>query len=433
MIVLELGLVALLILVNGFFAMSELAVVSSRPARLKAARTAGDGGATVALALKESPGRFFSTVQVGITLAGMCAGTFSGATLADELARGLESLGSGAALSRTVALAAVVTGISYVSLVFGELVPKQIALRNAERIATRIARPLARLSRVAAPVVWLLDASARLSLQALGVRSTGGQTVSEEEIKALIGEAESAGVVEPVEKAMITRVMRLGDSPVGAVMTRRGDLDWIDLDADPAAIRETVRKTRHARLPAANGSIDTVVGIIETKDVLDALLDGRALDFKTMIKPAPAVLDASDVLDAVAVLRKPDVWLALVVDEYGLFRGIVTTADVLRAIAGTFGESDLPSEPLAVRRADGSWLLDGAMPVDEAAELLGVVLPAERAYHTVAGFVLTTLKHLPTAGEWFIDDGWRFEVVDMDGRRVDKVLATSLRSTATPR
>lgn len=419
---LELALVAAIILVNGYFALSELAIASARPARLKALAAGGDLGAAAALALRENPGRYLSTVQVGITFAGMFAGAFSGATLAGELGRVLQSLGLSAAGSQALGLALVVAGISYLTLIVGELVPKQIALRNAERIAARVARPMARLARLTSPLVWLLDASSRLCLRILGVRAAAAEVVTHEEIRALVAEAETAGIVEPVEKAIISRVMRLSDRPIRAVMTPRRDIEWIDLDAGADAIRAAIRQARHARLPAAHGSIDTAAGVLETKDVLDAILDGRAPDFQAMVKPVPALLDSLDVLDAVSALRGASVHLALVVDEYGLCEGIVTTGDILKAIAGEFSGGGR-TEPLAVRRDDGSWLLDGAMPVEEMTELLGLALPDEGDYHTVAGLVLTALKHLPSAGEWFVEQGWRFEVVDMDGRRVDKVLA----------
>lgn len=424
MIVLELVLVVALILVNGFFAMSELAVVSSRAARLKAIAAAGEHGASAALALKEAPGRFLSTVQIGITMAGMFAGAFSGATFAEHLAGSLQAQGVNAALSETIALAAVVATISYLSLIFGELVPKQIALRNAERIAARVAPTMAWLSRRAAPAVWVLETSVGASLRLLGLRASSGQTVSQEEIKVMIAEAESAGIVEPAEKTMLNRVMRLSERPIAAVMTRRADIDWIDLDAAPAAIRTVVRQTRHGLLPAAHGTIDAVAGILHTKDLLDALLDGRTPDVAAMVRPAPALLETMDVLDAVTALKGAGAHLALVVDEYGLCEGIVTTTDILNAITGSFGAGGEPAEPPAVRRDDGSWLLDGALLVEDAAEILGVSLPAERDYHTVAGLMLSHLKHVPSAGQWFIGHGWRFEVVDMDGRRIDKVLAT---------
>lgn len=308
------------------------------------------------------------------------------------------------------------------SLIVGELVPKQIALRNAERIALIAARPMTVLSRATAPLGYVLDNSSRLVLHALGERGESDARVTEEEIKSLIAEAETAGVVEPAERTMISSVLRLGDQPARALMTPRVEVDWIDVDADESSIRETVMGTKHSRLVVVHGTIDEPVGIVQVKDMLDALFQGAPLNLKTLLRQAPTIPDRFDVLEAVDLLKRSDVHIALVVDEHGTFEGIITTADILSAIAGAFREGGEPTTA-AVRRSDGSWLLDGAMPVGEMASLLGVELSPARDYHTLAGFMLDRLKHLPTAGEATSTLGWRFEVVDMDGRRIDKVLA----------
>lgn len=422
MIVLEIAVIALLILLNGFLAMAELAVVSARRSRLQALAERGDPRAHHALDLADRPGRFLSTIQIGITLCGVLAGTFSGATIAERFADHLRDLGLSVALSDTLAFAVVVMGVTYLSLIVGELVPKQIALRNAERIALIVARPMTALSRATAPLGYVLDNSSRLVLHALGERGEREARVTEEEIKALIAEAETAGVVEPAERTMISSVLRLGDQPVRALMTPRVEVDWIDLDADEASIREVVVGTRHSRLVVGHGTIDEPVGIVQVKDMLDAVLQGAPLNLRTLLRQAPAIPDRFDVLEAIDLLKRSDPHIALVVDEHGTFEGIVTTTDILSAIAGAFRQAG-EAPTAAVRRSDGSWLLDGAMPVGEMASLLGVELPAARDYHTLAGFMLDRLKHLPTAGEVTSALGWRFEVVDMDGRRIDKVLA----------
>jgi putative hemolysin len=426
MLALELVIVGLLIALNGFLAMSELAVVSANRIRLKTRANEGSRGAARALALAQQPGRFLSTVQIGITLAGVFAGAYSGATIALPLAVYLERLGVPDHLGETAALAIVVAAITYFSLILGELVPKQIGLQRSEQIAARVAPSMIALSRLASPLVWILDVSSRFVLRRLGIEGPVGTRVTEEEIRTLVAEAEAGGTVEPEEKAMITRVMRLGDRPVRAIMTPRREVDWIDLDADEAENRRTIRRSLHSRLPVAHSQIDAVEGIIQTKDLLDAYLDGKPFDVRGLVKKAPVVHDGLAALDVVDILKASEVHVALVVDEHGTFEGIVTTADILAAIAGAFREAGEPVPAGPVQREDGSWLLDGAMPVEEMAAAVGVHVPEDRDYHTVAGFVLSHLMHLPQVGEALDAQGWRFEVVDTDGRRIDKVLARRL-------
>jgi putative hemolysin len=424
MLALEITLVLVLIAVNGYLAMSELAVVSARRSRLQRLAEAGSRGASMALALAEHPGRFLSTVQIGITLVGVLAGAFSGATLAERLADYLEARGVVTGVADTLAVALVVAAITYLSLIVGELVPKQLALRNAERVAASVARPMTLLARWAAPAVWVLDASSRFLLRLFGSHPPEAPHVTEEEIKSLIAEAETAGVVEPEEKQMITGVMRLGDRPAKSVMTPRHDVDWVDLEADAATIRAKFRTSGHSRLPAGCGSVDEIVGVIRAKDLLDAWLDGRVVEPKALVRDVPVVTELADALEVIEVLRKSPVDMAIVVDEYGTFQGLVTLADILEAIAGEFAGPEAAAAQRAVRRDDGSWLLDGAMPCDEAGELLGTTLPTGDSFHTLAGFVLWLFKRVPNAGEAVEWKGWRFEVVDLDSRRIDKVLAS---------
>ena len=433
MLALELGVVVLLILLNGFLAMAELAVVSARRPRLAAMAEAGKAGARSALRLLENQPRFLSSVQIGITLIGVLAGAFGGATLAKRLADYLETLGLGTASAESVAVAVVVALITYLSLIVGELVPKQIALANPEGVASLVAGPMTALARIAAPAVLLLEVSSRLVLRLLGRRDEGRQEVTEEEIRALIAEAESAGVVETAERHMIARVLRLGDRSVRAVMTPRPEVDWVDLGNEVPDVLARLRASPHSRLPVARGAIDELLGVVHVKDVLRAVTDGGGpVDLAPLVRPAPTLHDHADALDALEALRASPVDMAFVVDEHGTLEGIVTAADLLEAIAGQFAD-EADAEPAAVRRDDGSWLLAGWQPVDEMADLLKVGLPARRGYHTVAGFALARLGRFPKLGEVFETSGWRFEVVDIDGRRIDKVLAQRLHRPAIVR
>lgn len=429
MLYVEIAIVAVLILVNGLLSMSELAIVSSRPARLKGMIDRGVSGAAKALELGANPGKFLSSVQIGITLVGVLSGAFSGATLGARLGSVLAAAGLRAQYADATGVGIVVALITYGSLVVGELVPKQIALRNPERVAARVAPAMAFLATVAAPLVFLLDISGRSVLWLLGQRGQGEDKVTDDEIKMLVAEAEHHGTIESDERRMIAGVMRLGDRAVRAVMTPRTDVDWINLKADDAAIRRFLVETPHSRLPAGE-SVDAMVGVVQTRDVLAALLEGKTLDVRKYVRPAPIVYDQADALDVLATLRESDLPMALVHDEYGHFEGVVTPADILEAITGVF-RSDLDAGETegAVQREDGSWLLAGYMPADEMADVLGIELPENRDYETVAGYMLSHLAHLPATGESVEVDGWRFEVVDMDGRRIDKIIAARLSDT----
>ena len=305
----------------------------------------------------------------------------------------------------------------------GELVPKQIALRNPERVAVRVAPTMALLARVASPLVWVLDISGRALLSVLGQGSQPETRVTDEEIHLLVAEAESAGVIEPGERSMIAGVMRLGDRPVRAVMTPRREVEMIDLADDPQDIRETIVASVHSRFPAHEREPDHVIGVLQAKDLLDAYLKGEPLDVRAYLRTAPNVADTADALDVVEIIKQSSVHMVLIHDEYGHFEGIATNADILEAIVGASQTDEGPAEQDALRREDGSWLLSGSMAADELAERLGIAVPGERTYHTAAGFVLDRLGHLPVIGETFNDQGWRFEIIDLDGRRIDKILA----------
>ncbi|HKG84918.1 MAG TPA: hemolysin family protein [Beijerinckiaceae bacterium] len=426
---LELTIALVLIALNGVFALSELAIVSARKPRLKVMADARRSGARAALALAEDPGRFLSTVQIGITLVGILAGAFSGAALGARLTAILTDQGVSPALADPLGYGLVIGAITYLSVIIGELVPKHLALRNAEGIACTVAPAMALLSRLASPIVWLLDASTRLIFNLFGQSTESASAVTEEEIKTIVAEAETAGVIEFDERRMIAGVLRLGDRPARAVMTPRTAVDWIDLDHDDeAAVRALLGSTPHSRLPVAHGDPDNMIGVVQARAILADMLAGKPLDIRANVRQAPVVPDTLDALDVLQVLREAEVPMALVHDEYGHFEGLVTPVDVLEAIAGAFRSDDDAPDPDAVRREDGSWLLAGSMPADEMAEQLGIALPAQRKYHTVAGLIIGELQHLPTTGERVEALGWRFEVVDLDGRRVDKVLATPLET-----
>ncbi len=430
MLYFEIAILVVLIGVNGLLSMSELAIVSSRPVRLKAMAERGVKGAARALELGADPGKFLSSVQIGITLVGVLSGAFSGATLGQRLSVFLGSLGVGKGIADPAGVGIVVAVITYFSLIAGELVPKQIALRDPEKVAARMAPAMAMLATAAAPLVFLLDVSGQAVLWLLGQRGESEEKVTDEEIKMLVAEAEHHGTIESDERRMIAGVMRLGDRAVRAVMTPRTEVDWINLEADETACRKLLMETQHSRLPAAEGGVDAMIGVVQTRELLAAALAGRGFDLRRYVRPAPIVHDQADALDVLAKLKESDVPMALVHDEYGHFEGIVTPADILEAITGVF-RSDLDAddaEENAVQREDGSWLLAGYMPADEMADTLGIDLPEHRDYETVAGYVLSYLHHLPNTGETVDAQGWRFEVVDLDGRRIDKLIATRLSS-----
>ena len=363
MLILELAIVVMLTVVNGLLAMSELAIVSSRPARLKAMIQRDIVGSRRALALASDPGKFLSTVQIGITLVGVLSGAFSGATLGARLGNWLGAHGMPTAWSEAIGVGVVVAAITYGSLIIGELVPKQIALRDPEAVAVKVAPAMTVLAKVASPLVWLLDASGKLILKLIGQRGAAEDKVTEEELRTLIAEAETAGVLEPGEREMIAGVMRLGDRPVRGLMTPRHDVDIINLADSPDAIRRAIAASPHTRLVVRDGSGDseTVVGVIQAKDVLDAYIAGADTTIRRFVRQAPVIPDTADALDAVAVLRASAVHIGLVHDEYGHFQGVVTNADILEAIVGAFRTEEGPAELMAVRRDDGSLLVSGAM------------------------------------------------------------------------
>ncbi|KPF90351.1 DNA-binding protein [Rhodopseudomonas sp. AAP120] len=424
MLSVELAIVVTLIVANGLLAMSELAIVSSRPARLALLAQKNVRGAKQALTLAEDPGKFLSTVQIGITLVGVLSGAFSGATLGQRLTEYLNALS--VPFADILGFGLVVAVITYATLIVGELVPKQVALRNPEAVAAKVAPAMALIARISRPLVFVLDFSGKAILSLLGQSGVMQDKISEEEIHNLVMEAETAGVLEPGEREMIAGVMRLGDRPVGAVMTPRPEVDLVDLGDSLEEIREAFLKSPHSRLPVTDGDRDDPIGIIQAKDLLEVYLRGDKPDLRALVRDAPIIPSSADARDVLATLRQSSVHMALVYDEFGAFEGVVTTADILESIVGAFGTEEGPPEPAAVRREDGSYLIAGWMPVDEFGDLLPVSIPPHRDYHTVAGLVLQHYGALPGIGDKFEYQGWQLEILDLDGRRIDKILATRI-------
>ncbi|TCT07574.1 hemolysin family protein [Aquabacter spiritensis] len=421
--IIEILIVLLLVLLNAVLAAAELSIVSARPARLRSLADRGTKGAHTAMTLAADPGRFLSTVQIGITLIGILAGAFSGASLGQYLGISLADWGMPQRIAEPIGYTVAVAGITYISLVIGELIPKRMALRNPERLACVLAPIMNTLSRVAAPAVWLLDLSTQLVLRLLGESTHQNGSVTDEEIRAIIKEAEGAGVIDPAERRMISGVMRLADRPVTAIMTARPDVEWVDISGDADEVRQTLLSVPHSRLPACDKSPEETLGVIQAKRLLNAYLRGETPDPRAFVEPVPFIVETVGALEAMRVLRSAEVPMGIVVDEYGDMVGVVTGYDLLIAITGSIPETDHVHERHVVVRQDGSLLISGETPVDELREVLDAELPVDRGFHTVAGFALSQIKELPEVGAVFDAYGWRFEIVDMDGRRIDKLLA----------
>ncbi|RPF71331.1 hemolysin family protein [Aurantiacibacter spongiae] len=421
-----LAALALLIVLNGVFAMSELAIVSARTARLRLAADKGSGSAEVAMKLAAEPGKFLSTVQIGITLIGIVAGAVSGATLGGPVG---ERIASWNVVDRETAMnigfVLMIALTTYFSLVVGELVPKQLALRAADRIAIIMARPMALLAKVAAPFVWLLDASSGLLLRAIGIRRGGDHSLTAEELHMIFADATRTGVIEEQERAILSGIMRLADRPVRELMTPRTDMVWLDVNADADTLRARIAESPHSLLPVAEGAADKMLGVVKVREVLSRLLRGETFSLADLARKSEVLPDQLDAMDALRVLQQSGTGMAMVHDEYGHLDGIVTTADLLSAIAGDFAShQDEGDTPMVTEREDGSLLVSGGLSADALAERLGLDLPENREFATAAGYALFVLKRLPAEGEHFTEQGWRFEVVDMDGRKIDKLLVS---------
>lgn len=425
MILLPIAIVLLLVLLNGLFAMTELAVVSSRRAKLQARADKGDAGARVALSLSEEPTRFLSAVQVGITLIGILAGAYGQASIAGELDRMLETTAL-ARWSEAISTGVVVVLITYFSLILGELVPKRLALSAPERLASVMAPPIALLAKVLHPFVTLLTFSTSAVLRLLRVRDQDGSEVSQEEIETTLSAGTSAGLIEPEEQQMIGEVLRLGDRAVRAAMTPRRDVFWISLADPDDALRAEIRACPYARMVVSESDqVDEPIGVIHKKDVLDALLDGGALDLRPLLQTPVFVPDSATVLNAMDALKRTPVHMAFVVDEFGAFQGVVTPTDLLEMIAGDFPEAhDAPGASTVEPQEDGSFIVDGRTDVEDLQHALETEFDADAGYHTAGGLVLDAFGRLPTQGETVDVPGWRVEVIEMDDRRVGKLRFT---------
>jgi putative hemolysin len=411
----DLLIIFALVIVNGWFAMAELAIVSARRTRLQAMARRGRRGARAALELGENPGRFLSTVQVGITLISVLSGAFSGAALSKPVHAWLEGHGVPPDWAGSIAFALVVAFTTYLSVIVGELVPKQLALRNAEPIASRVAPLLRWFTQVGAPVAIVLEMSGNLLLRLFGSIAQPRDAVSE---------GARTGVFEPAEREMVDRVLRFGDRSVRSIMTPRGDVDWLELGATRDEVTRTIEESRHTRFPVARGSLDDIVGVVHLRRLIQCAIDGVAFDLASMVEKAPVLYDATDVLKALEVLRNAGARVALVVDEYGGFEGLVTLTDILEAAVGSLPEAGRDEAEPFVTRDDGSVLVDGMTAIEDLKLRLGLHdLPGEDEVETVGGFVLVSLGRVPKTGDKVKHAGWMFEVIDMDGRRVDKVLA----------
>ena len=422
MLYLEIFFVLLLILLNGLLAMSELALVSSRKSRLERMAGLGNSGARTALHLIEDPSRFLSTVQIGITLVGILAGAVSGATIADRLGDWLETFPAVAPHGDTIAIGLAVVVITYLSLIVGELVPKRIALANPERVASLVARRMKLLSHLAAPAVWLLKVSTDAVLRFMKLSATRKESVTEDEVKSLVAEGTLAGIFVPQEREMIDGVLRLANRPVRVIMTPRSEIVWVDLQADHETLKQVAEASRFSRLLVCDGSVDHAVGVVHTKDLLPLALENQPIDLQSVMVPALIVLDRLSVLRLIERFRLEGVHMAVVVDEYGVTEGVATLTDLLESIAGELPEGGEAAKLLIVQRDDGSWLVDGTLPIDEFEDRIGLRgLREHGGFDTVAGFVLQQFDHLPTVGESFLYRHTKFEVVEMDGRRIEKI------------
>ncbi len=418
-------MIAGLIVLNGVFAMSELAIVSAKTARLEAKREDGSASARIALSLAAEPGKFLSTVQIGITLIAIITGALSGAALDVPVGERLALLGVPEDMATQAAFVLVIALTTYFSVVVGELVPKQLALRAAVPISLVMARPMAMLATIAAPLVWLLDTSSAGIIRLFGIRRGKQNSVTAEELQMIFAEATRSGVIEVEQHQILTGVVRLTERPVREMMTPRTELDWIDVEASEAEIKQAIEDSPHSLLPVAEGSPDNILGVVKVREVLAAFVAGKKVSLKRMMRKAEVVPDQLDAMDALRVLQQADIAMAMVHDEYGHLDGIVTPVDLLTAIAGDFvSDRDEGDAPQLVECSDGTLLISGALSADALADRLGLEYDESREFGTVAGYVLSVLKRLPVAGDTFSDQGWRFEVIDMDRRRIDKILVS---------
>jgi putative hemolysin len=434
-LIIQVAVILALIVANGFLAMAEIAVVSARRARLQQRAEDGDPGAKIALELANSPGRFLSTIQIGITLVGILAGAFGGAVIAEQLAPKLNRMAWIAPHGSAVSLSIVVLAITYLSLIIGELVPKQIALNHAESISAAIAPFMRTLSWLGAPLVHLLSLSTQGVLRVFSIKPSSETSVTEDEIKQMIEQGTQEGVFEPTEQEMVERVFRLSDRTASALMTPRPDVVWLDPSEPPEEIQRKITADSHTHYPVAEGQVDRIIGLVNSKDLLSQNLNCRPIDLRSVLRPALFIPESMSVFDVLERLKQKRTHVAFVIDEHGGFQGLVTTSDILEAIVGDIPMPDGTGEAEIIQREDGSWLVDGKVLADELKELLQVnELPFEdeNLYQTLGGLVMASLGRIPKSGDHFEWAGFRFEVMDMDGHRVDKVLIKPLVQEPPP-
>lgn len=427
-------IVFLLILANGLFVMSELAIVSSRKVRLQQMAERGDAKARVALALSNSPNQFLAIVQVGITLLAILSGAFGEGVFAKRVEPLLGLIPWLQPYHEAIASVIAVLIITYLTLIIGELVPKRLALNNPEPIAANVALPMQMLATIAYPIVRLLSTSTDIVVRMLGIRPSTEPEVTEEEIRVLIEQGTEAGTFEEVEQNMVERVFRLGDRRVSALMTPRVDIVWLDLEDSAESNRQKMLNSGHSRLPVCQGELDNVLGVVHVTDLLSRCLAGQPLDLTAMLRRPLFVPESMGGLKVLELFKQSGTHIVFVVDEYGVMQGLVTLNDILIEIVGDIPSIYNPEEPQIVRREDGSWLLDGMLPVEDFFDLLDInELPGRTKgnYHTMGGFVITHLGRIPQSADYFELAGFRFEVMDMDGNRVDKVLVMPLPKETT--
>jgi putative hemolysin len=435
MLWLQLAVVLMLILLNGFFALAEMAVVAARKARLQHAAEIGHHGALAALELKRDPARFLSTVQIGITVIGVLASVFSGATLADALTRALGNIPGWGPYAPSISFAVVVISISYLTLILGELVPKRIALGRPEHLAERLAGVLRGLSQIIGPVGWLLSASSSVVLHLLPVRAPAPTPITEEEITLMLREATAAGQFEAGETAIVQMALRMGDRKVGGILTPRTKVEWLDLTDPEEENRRKIRDSDYSRFPVVKGGAQEVAGIVQVKDLLTQMLWEKPFDIVAVLRPAFFLPDTVTALRALELFKQRGEPMALVVDEYGAFEGVLTLHDILQSLVGELPAPGEEARAAVVRRPDGSWLVDGMIGIDEVTDLIGALaLPGAETgdFHTLGGFLMAQVNRIPAVGDRVEVAGFSFEVVNMDGRRVDRVLITPPRGWRAP-
>ncbi len=426
----EIVVVLLLLVANGVFAMSEISIVAARKVRLQQRADDGDRRAAAALALANAPSQFLSTVQVGISLVGVLAGAYGGATIAAPLEQTFLQVPVVAPYARGLSLGLVVAAITYLSLIVGELVPKRIGLNHPETIASWVARPMSLLARIGGPVVALLTGSTNLVLRLLGIKGNAEAHLTEDEIRAVISQGAESGALEENEESLVQRVFRVGDQRVGAIMTPRLDIEWVDVDATGEALRGFLSAHRHGQYVVCHGSLDNVIGTVRAADLLSVAMKNSPIALRSLVQDPLLVPDSMGVFKLLEALKASHRHLAIVLDEFGAVEGLVTVTDLLEAFVGSL-PTDAAADRAIVERADGSWLIDGATPIDDVANELSMDdLPEgeEGTYHTLGGFVMARLGRIPRTADSFEWGGMRFEVIDMDGRRIDKVLISRLPS-----